>query len=762
MQYHIAHDRFLIMNSIRNNSTNPVSLGTLREVILANYRTLPVQPSNQYDGVLHAANQYHEFAMSVRFMQIRIPGKENDLPNVIKMYTECMMNTWDPLSMWEDILLWRANLCLKMAEAGSNDMNSPYITPVYPIILISRAARQQNLPEIALEYLNSFPTQKPGGSQENLMPSSVSSICEFERWKERQHISLNCGIQDISAFAELKIDQLNDSQKASCQYLRGLFAQKESRVDDAIAYFYNSIQSSRRYWRPWEALTQIFFSQWKRTNDVKYVQQILNCCFQLLLTRIDNIKIIPQLLQVLFAVSDNHQIVRDASNIFVHISPNIWLPFLPLLLSRPSRQQFAVLESIISVSARRYPQAVFFPLHVLCMNLGMPVHSHYNTSIGFFEGTRSSESGESAPTIPLSSSTVALSSVKYQLDRLLSIPSPVPSQLLLFLQTLVSMPYEPYRLLVASLDRVLEVVHTEIAQVGLNALRDPVPSRICRLLSVLCSQLFNINKAVPSTFAFLKRYHDAFHKDFNPVCLKKSNHTDKNDNDSLPNPEFPASLEALLKRLLLWKELALRNANSLANQSIFMMSYYTTRFLANTVEIPTLCTHPIDRQTCLLQNLQASLPNLYLQRHGDRYVEMVDERGNSYHFFIEQTHCEDMQIEQHLLTFQNVYHRICIDSSPVQMRHLEPTYPFTLPITPTLKLVRTNSYGVTMEGIYRSVLGASFDEKQLAFALQQHSMNTSPFTAPTTPTTKSATAASEVFEQMCEKTVLSQYVYVYE
>ena len=754
MQYHIAHDRFLIMNSLRSNNANPVSLGTLREVILSHYRTLPVQPSNQYDGVLHAANQFHEFNLSVRFMQTRIPGKENDLPNIIKMYTECTMNTWDPLSMWEDILLWRANLCRKMAEAGCNDMNSPYITPVYPIILITRAARQHNFPEIALGYLNSVPAQDPASSQGNFMPSSVSSICEFERWKERQHIALNCGTQDISAFAELKIDQLNDSQKASCQYLRGLFAQKESRVDDAIAYFYNSIQSNRRYWRPWEALTQIFFSQWKRTNDVKYVQQFISCCFQLLLTHIDKIKIIPQLLQVLFAVAENHQIVRDASNVFMRISPNIWLPFLPLLLSRPSRSQFAVLENIIAVSARRYPQAVFFPLHVLCMNLGMPFQSHYNTSIGFFEGTRSTasgKSGESAPTIPLSSSTVALSNVKRQLDRLLSIPSPVPSQLLLFLQTLVAIPHEPYRLLVASLDRVLEAVHTEIAQVGLNALREPVPDRIRHLLSVLCTQLFDLDKAVPSTFAFLKRYHAAFHQDFSPVCLQKGS-GNSSDDERMPNPAFPTSLETLLERLLLWKELALSSANSLATRSMFMVSHHATRFLANMVEIPTLCIHPIDRQTCLLQNLQASLPELYTQKHGNRYIEMVDERGNRYHFFIEQTHCEDMQIEQHLLTFQNFYHRMCIDSIPVQMRHLEPTYPFTLPITPTLKLVRTNSYGVTMEGIYRTVLGASFDEKQLAYALQQHAVTT------TEPSESRSAAAAGILEQVCEKTVLSQYM----
>lgn len=684
-----------MLRSIREPSL--VHQSRLRELILATYRTLPVQPINHYDIVLHAANQLNELTASAQFVQGRLSSKEADLSVVIKTFSDCLMNPWDPLSLWEDILIWRANLCTEVMKQGVREITSPSLTVTYPTLLIARGARLQGLPEVSLEYL--LP----------ILNDVSSSFGEFDKWKEQAQISLDLDQHDPSIFTELdklKVESLKDVQKAACQYIRGLYALKEHQNEEAIAYFNKSVQTNPKYYKVWEAWSQIVFDQWQQKGDLKDAQQFLNCCFQLLAIKPDGTKVIPRFLLVLFATIDNTPIATTTTNYIQRILPSVWLPFLPFLLSFPTEAQFAIFQPVFKLLVVKYPQVLFYPLNTLCINLGMPCDNLYAKPTGFYEGTIGSSVGMSENTVRSDTNTVSLSTVLARLNSLLFLPSHIPSQLLLFLDTLHAVPHDPYRELLASIDRILRSAYSEVAAGGPQALTNPVSMDLQQRLGTLCTLSFNLDAALPSTFAFLSQFSAAFNQDFNPVL---------SDNPSQSNPSFPRSLKELLQRLLLWKDLALQHIHSSRDAPPL-----TQRFLPYIVEVPGLhiATHDQHQNFVAVLSMHSYQPSLYRETHGCRHVEMIDEQGHSFRFYLEQVNSIDSIIEERTLYFQVFFDMLLASSHVTQMRHLSVTLPTFVSITPTLRLVRSSSHAATLEGVYREALGKEYDEKQLEFALR--------------------------------------------
>ena len=396
---------------------------------------------------------------------------------------------------------------------------------------------------------------------------------------------------------------------------------------------------------------------------------------------------------------------KKGSLLFPYLILTLMLPF-PFLLSFPTEAQFAIFQPVFKLLVVKYPQVLFYPLNTLCINLGMPCDNLYAKPTGFYEGTIGSSVGMSENTIRSDPNTVSLSTVLARLNSLLFLPSHIPSQLLLFLDTLHTVPHDPYRELLASIDRILRSAYSEVAAGGPQALTNPVSMDLQQRLGTLCTLSFNLDAALPSTFAFLSQFSAAFNQDFNPVL---------SDNPSQSNPSFPRSLKELLQRLLLWKDLAIQHIHSSRDAPPL-----TQRFLPYIVEVPGLhiATHDQHQNFVAVLSMHSYQPSLYRETHGCRHVEMIDEQGHSFRFYLEQVNSIDSIIEERTLYFQVFFDMLLASSHVTQMRHLSVTLPTFVSITPTLRLVRSSSHAATLEGVYREALGKEYDEKQLEFALR--------------------------------------------
>ena len=374
LRYALVSERYWIRCLLVNPSTPHQS--RLRDAVMSGYRALPSQPGDYYDGILHAANQLNELSVSMQCVR-GLKTQKKSLVGLTKVFSEVTMNSWDPLALWEDILVWRETLCKELAKQLGEPI-APYMNPAYPALLLSRAARSQGLPEVALEYLAPY------------VGDASSPMYVFEKWKERAMISMDLGQHEPGIFTELermKMDSLNSTQMSSCQYIRGLYATKESHWEDAAAYFSKSVYSNKKYYKAWESWSGLLYKQWLRRQDVKDASQFINCCFQMLALRPEGMQIVPSFLHVLFAHLDCKMIVATAAKDMPVISSSVWLHFLPFFLSRPSEAQFAVFQMIVRGLAQKAFQSVFYPLYTLALSLGLPCTSVFARPTTLYEGT---------------------------------------------------------------------------------------------------------------------------------------------------------------------------------------------------------------------------------------------------------------------------------------------------------------------------------------------------------------------------------------
>ena len=225
-----------------------------------------------------------------------------------------------------------------------------------------------------------------------------------------------------------------------------------------------------------------------------------------------------------------------------------------------------------------------------------------------------------------------------------------------------------------------------------------------------------------------------------------------------PNPLFPSSLQMLLQRLLLWKQLAVQGADNPTNMFTKTSLWNSTRFLPYTVEVPGLHVTSFNRQVFTLQNMRSYSPVLYTEPHAHRHVEMVDEEGRVYRFFLEQVNSVDSVVDERTLTFQVFFRSLLLASQPAQMRHLTSTLPSFVSISPTLRLVRSSPFATTLEGVYQEALGDRFDEKQLEFAMRLFFVSHGTQEAPEELRAWASGSSESLLESVCPATLLSRFV----
>ena len=332
------------------------------------------------------------------------------------------------------------------------------------------------------------------------------------------------------------------------------------------------------------------------------------------------------------------------------------------------------------------------------------------------------------------------------------------------MDTLHALPHDPYREVLSLLDTLLRNIYSSIAASGPAVLTKAVSSDIKQRLITSCALSFDIDNALPSTFAFLKQYAEAFHRDFNPILYCPSSASASASSattvtTATPNPEFPDCVQTLLQRLLLWKELLLNHIRT--HHPRHAGSEVRPRFHPYIIDLPTMYT--TGYETSFMFNpvleLTSVEPHLYVHRHAYRYLELRDEQSNVFRYYLEPISNIDAVLEERSLNFQVFFHMIVANSPTAQARHLKMTLPSFVHISPTLRLVRTSVHEESLEGVYRQKFGAAYDQKQAEFALRLyfHDNNNQNIPAGMEDWVQQV-KPSQIFESVCSKTLLSEYM----
>lgn len=291
------------------------------------------------------------------------------------------------------------------------------------------------------------------------------------------------------------------------------------------------------------------------------------------------------------------------------------------------------------------------------------------------------------------------------------------SQLLIFVDTLHSIPHDCYRELIGSIDTILKVIYSEIASKGPVALQSPVSQNLRQLLLQLCSFSFNPDNMVPSTHAFILQYGASFTQDFSETIMI--------NNQFQSNPNFPSTIQELYQRLLLWKNHMIESIQGNVTYNLVSELFDFSRVMPNCVEIPGQCygCSSSFHQYRLIQSMKHHTPSLYTEPHQWRFVDLKDEYSQTSRFYLEEVAELDQFIEERILFFQLYFNKYLDTSDVTQIRHIHPCIPCYVSISPNLRLVQFNPHSVILEGVYQKELEGRFDEEQLNYSVKQFFLN---------------------------------------
>lgn len=255
-------------------------------------------------------------------------------------------------------------------------------------------------------------------------------------------------------------------------------------------------------------------------------------------------------------------------------------------------------------------------------------------------------------------------------------------------------------------------------------LQSTVSQNLRQLLLQLCSFSFNPENMVPSTHSFIHQYGASFTQDFSEKILI--------NNQLQSNPNFPSTIQELYQRLLLWKNHMITLIQCNHTSSLFNELFDFSRVMPNCVEIPGQCYGSSSSfyRYRLIQSMKHHIPSLYTEPHQWRFVDLKDEYSRTTRFYLEQVSEMDQFIEERILFFQIYFNKFIDTSDVVQMRHIHPSVPCYVSISPTLRLVQFNPHSVILEGVYQKELEGRFDEEQLNYSVKQFFLTHSSATVP--------------------------------
>lgn len=135
-------DKFYIIQAIRRGATRYRT--RLSDLLQESYRMLGYQPQSQHDGLFHNAYQYYNITLSQALMnQSASLGITDEVNGILKQMMSYIMNPWDPLSLCEDILIWRYNLLTEFIRKIPAEAPHGNLTPSLCYVMLARAARYQ-------------------------------------------------------------------------------------------------------------------------------------------------------------------------------------------------------------------------------------------------------------------------------------------------------------------------------------------------------------------------------------------------------------------------------------------------------------------------------------------------------------------------------------------------------------------------------------------------------------------------------------------
>lgn len=299
-----------------------------------------------------------------------------DVKSLLTAWKHRSPNLFDPISEWEDLLIWRTNMfdtiSSNFASVDANTLATLHDRP-HCCIALSRVARKQNLTEVSTYTLNSL--------GDSVMDVDSAFLKLREQVTTYQCSSENMLKGGLNLVNSTNVSYFSDRQRAEIFRLKAYFLKELRDKPKANQAYCQAVQICPNHARAWQDWGDLCVSlsdgtRKKLADDnadkkdlakkaSQYLSQAAGCYLEAL--RVDTNEQsrdrIPHCLSMLAADGRKYGSVCRTLEARGATTPSwCWLPWIPQLLSSLCRVEARAVKPILMGILKDHPQALYYSL----------------------------------------------------------------------------------------------------------------------------------------------------------------------------------------------------------------------------------------------------------------------------------------------------------------------------------------------------------------------------------------------------------------
>ena len=241
----------------------------VNDIVIKHYRMQNYQPINEMDTVLHEITLQFDMNISLNFIANYKTMNDTAISLLLRNWNDCVMNECDSLSKWEDLLIWRADICSKLRDYYDKEIPIDRLYPSYHYLILAKQAHKLGYQQVAAEYLSQINTD-------------TNQYGNFECLMEKIKLVLDSKIHNsfFNQIDTINVNTLKPSQLSQYHYIKGTITFNRGNKDDALGLWKLAFKTDEKNTEVLETLASYYFDLMMNHKNKEYSKITLEYSFQ--------------------------------------------------------------------------------------------------------------------------------------------------------------------------------------------------------------------------------------------------------------------------------------------------------------------------------------------------------------------------------------------------------------------------------------------------------------------------------------------------
>lgn len=332
---------------------------------LREWQTYPAFVCNAHIGLLQRFQRIVELNESGTMLTDMSQQQSRNTPpnfkNFITTWKERLLNKWEELPVWSEILTWRCHMfaiILKTVAPPGQEAEpnfSRFHDLPWTVIKLASVARKQQLPAVCLQILSKIHQF-----------TRLDANDMFTRLREQIKTCLQSPVElnaSLNILSSTNLEYFTVEQKAEMFRLKGEALQHLGYGDESNTAFSACLSICDSYGKGWASWASFCDRVFTLKKDVQWADHALVCYIQAISSKYKRATL--NMSRILYLLSFDWYggpVVKAFARFADHIPLWVWLMWIPQLLSSLARPEGYTVKALLAKIARGYPQSLYYTM----------------------------------------------------------------------------------------------------------------------------------------------------------------------------------------------------------------------------------------------------------------------------------------------------------------------------------------------------------------------------------------------------------------